>query len=209
MAPQLDASPQPSQIPSPTRPRGGMTFAQPEPTAPTDPLEDASPSPSGEPRTELPDPSEPGPTSSPGSSASPSVGSKRVLRDAVRSGVMMAGGVAHQLLARDQAAIDVELYLVDAEDAEAIGDPLANIANRRGGIGIAGNPDLADAIACLIGLALYAAKQIARLAAAREYRRSVAAGGTADKPSSQSTGDRASDEPQAAHGAPAGSPAFA
>ena len=208
MAPQLDASPQPSQIPSQTRPRGGMTFAQPDPQPETSDQPNVSPSPSGEPRTELPDSTEPGPTSSPGSSGSPSVGSKRVLRDAVRSGVMMAGGVAHQLLARDQAAIDVELYVVDAEDAEAIGDPLANIANRRGGIGIAGNPDLADAISCLIGLALYAAKQIARFAAAREYRRALSDGSVnaADGPQSP---DRASEQFKAADGAPAGSPAFA
>jgi hypothetical protein len=87
--------------------------------------------------------------------------------------VLGAGEFAHQVLARDEPAQAVELYRTDDDDAEAIGDPLANIANRHGGLGAAGNPDLGDAIAALIGLALYATKQFARWNAARALRQAA------------------------------------
>lgn len=170
------------------RPRGALTFLQPapqlEPT--TDPTSDpslpaslpsldpseGSPSPSDEPSDELRAESAGAPTSSRGSSGSAL--SKRALRDAARRAVLMAGSVAHAVLARDAAQQQVGLYLADEDDAENIGDPLASIAQRRGGIGAAGNPDVGDAIAALIGLAMYGAKQFARFAEARAYTASAA-----------------------------------
>ena len=176
-----------------TRPSGGLTFLQPttpepaspsdapspsdlpsEPSSPSDPLDDSR-SASAPLHDEPGDPSEDEPRSSTGSSTkAPSAASKRVLRDAIRESVLMAGAVAHDFLARDQAAQEAGLYLADEDDAESIGDPLANMANRRGGIGAAGNPDVADAISALIGLAFYATKQFKRARAARELRRAAA-----------------------------------
>jgi hypothetical protein len=168
------------------RPRGPLTFVQPTPTLdpsltdptslPTDPTSSSallgdSPSLSAEPTDESNDPSE-GPRASSRGSSGSTLG-KRALRDAVRVGVLAAGDFAHQVLARDEPAQVVELYRADVDDAEAIGDPLANIAQRHGGLGAAGNPDLADAIAALIGLALYATKQVTRWNAARALRRAA------------------------------------
>lgn len=186
MAPRSSVPPVDS-LSSP-RPTGGLLFRQPEApetspsdlpspsdeTSPSDPL-DASRSASEPPHDEPNAPSEGDPTSSRGSSTSrPAALSKRTLRDAVRRGVLMAGSVANGVLARDQASQQLGLYLADEDDAKAIGDPLAEIAHRRGGIGAAGNPDVADAIAALVGLALYGAKQFALFAEARMYRAQLA-----------------------------------
>lgn len=171
------------------RPSGRLTFLSPPET------DEASPSPSDLP-SDLPDTSplersrsesdelldessEPASddlTSSRGSSGS-SITSKAALRRAARKGVLLAGAGAHELLARDEAAKAVELYLADKDDSEAVGDPLANIVHRHGGLGEAGNPDFADAIAALFGLATYVFKQIsrARLAAQLRAERAAAA----------------------------------
>ena len=173
--------PTPSSQP---RPVGGIAFATPkeeeETTTPwSSGVEDGSPSLGAEPLDALQDaPSDDRRTSSKASSGSAL--SKRALRDAVRQGVLMAGSVAHQLLPRDQVEREVGLYLADEDDAEAIGDPLASIANRRGGLGAAANHEVTDAIAALIGLALYIAKQLARFTAARQLREQAAAAAPAD-----------------------------
>lgn len=198
-------SPPPANLPSPRS--GSLMFNQPDPT--NIDLPDDSLSPSAD-RLDAPsDPSEAGPRSSTGSSAkAPSTASKRALRDAVRAGVMITGSLANEFLARDQATATVGLYRTDEQDAEAIGDPIASIVNRHGGIGTAGNPDLADAIAALIGLALYARKQLSLWLTAKEHRRFLAAGGTQDAPAEDSAGDRAQDDSEAAHGAPVSSGAY-
>ncbi|OJV58104.1 MAG: hypothetical protein BGO38_07845 [Cellulomonas sp. 73-145] len=149
----------PSDLPSP--------WADQETTSSGDQL-GASPSEPGWPSDEPGEPSDGPRTSSRGSSASAL--SKRTLREAIRNGVLMAGSIAHQVLAREDAAAQVGLYLADEDDAQAIGDPVTNIVHRHGGLGAAGNPDVADAIAAMIGLALYAAKQAARFAAAHQLR---------------------------------------
>ena len=200
---QSPSSAGPQSLPqTQTKPRGALLFAQPEQEMNPYDQQDGSPSLDGATRAELPDPIEDDRSSSPGSSTRAPAGSAKVLREAVRSGVGMAGGFAHQLLARDQAAVDVGLYLVDADDAEAIGDPLAAIAQRRGGIGVAGNPDLADAIACLIGLALYATKQFVRWADAKQRRQILAQGGVPTPQTDQAAGDRPQDDFEPAVGAP-------
>lgn len=172
-------APLPSDPPAP-RPRGALTFRQPTPESTTGPttLPDDLTEPSPSPSDELPgEPSEPSAaprTSSRASSAD--VATNGALRDAIRAGIIGAGHGIHTVLARDEAARTVGLYLTDEGDAEAIGDPLASIAQRHGGIGASGNPDLGDAISALIGLATYAFKQIQRWAAAREYRQALAQG---------------------------------
>jgi hypothetical protein len=118
---------------------------------------------------EASDPSElPGATRSTGSRAgsNPLVGAG--LRDMFRNGVIIASHQAHTYLGqRTQGRADVQLYLADQQDAEAIGDPLARIAERRDGVG-AMSPDTADLMAAMMGLAGYASKQIQKTAIAQK-----------------------------------------
>lgn len=89
--------------------------------------------------------------------------SSAALRRVCRRGVIIAGGMAHQALARTQGQRAVALYEADQEDAKNIGDPLAGIAGRRGGIGgKAANPDVEDAVSALLGVANYVTKQVVR-----------------------------------------------
>lgn len=167
------------------RPSGSLTFLAPsddpttspsdplsEPTSPSDPWADGSPS--------LSDESSDEPSAESGTSRRSSTGSsgsalsKRTLRDAARAAVLGAGGIAHEFLAQQEAQQQVGLYLADEQDAEAIGDPLASIAHRHGGIGGAANPDLGDAIAAIVGLAVYVSKQLGRAREARRLRAQAA-----------------------------------
>jgi len=99
----------------------------------------------------------------------------------------MAGAVANQNLTRDELERDdVGLWIADEDDAANIGDPLANLAARRGGVaGAAANPDLGDIIAMLVGLAVYVSKQLQKLQAVRQYRRAKAAQGVHEPQDSQ------------------------
>lgn len=182
---QLPSQPQPPQPQG--RGRRALKFQSPEP-------EPSSPPPPG---VTTPPTSPSGPrASSPSETASPSDGpgldpgtegtssressarplSDKALRHAVRQGVLMAGRGAHEVLAREADDRALGLYLTDAEDAENIGDPLASLAARRGGVAGMANPDVSDAIAVLIGLAVYISKQFARWRAAREARAARAGG---------------------------------
>jgi hypothetical protein len=173
-----EPTPSPYPLPSQSRPTGALTWSQPDPS-PSDPtslpgLGDDSPSASDEQLHEPVEPSTDAPTSSRGSSANPL--SKAALRNGFRRGVLIIGDAANGLLARDEADQLAQVYVTDADDAEAIGDPLASIVQRRGGIGPAGNPDLVDALTALFGLVSYILKQLGRRKLAAEYRQRIAAG---------------------------------
>lgn len=87
--------------------------------------------------------------------------SSAALKRVFRRGVIIAGGMAHQTVARTQGQRAVGLYLTDKDDAQNIGDPLAKIAGRRGGIGgKAMNPDVEDAVTALLGVANFVTKQV-------------------------------------------------
>jgi hypothetical protein len=180
MAPRSAVPPVDQLIPP--RPTGGLTFRQPEEPADL-------PSPSDLP-TLSPDQSSPwdgddslsdeemglppddGPSGASRTSSRASSGSalsKKALREGLRTAVLSAGAAAGEYLT-DDAGRAVELWVTDEGDAAAIGDPLASILNRRGGLGDAGNPDLGDAIAAAIGLGVYAWKQLNRWGAARRVR---------------------------------------
>ena len=83
----------------------------------------------------------------------------------------IAGSMAHQYLARDDASRAVGLYLVDDETAEQIGDPLSRIAARHAGpMGAAANPDVADGIAAMLGVAKFVSITIEKSSQAAAYR---------------------------------------
>lgn len=90
-----------------------------------------------------------------------------------RNGVLLVGSRAHEWFARTEGQIRAGLYLADEEDAENIGDPLANIAARRTGIS-SDNPDVNDAIAGLIGFGNYLVKQFVRATVAARVDREAA-----------------------------------
>lgn len=180
-----------SSQPAPRRPRGAsLLFRAPaEAQSPLETPETASPAGTSSPldgpvdgspslSDELPAESGEGDleTSSRGSSASTAL-SKVALRKATRSGVLMAGSFANANLTRDELERDdVQLWVADDDDAAAIGDPIANLAARRGGLaGAAANPDLGDVIAMLVGIAVYVSKQLQKLQVVRQYRRAKAA----------------------------------
>ncbi len=68
------------------------------------------------------------------------------------------------------------MWLTDQIDAENIGDPLARIINRHNPVGdVVGDTDAGDAIAALVGLGVYAFRQLDRWRQARRLRRHQAA----------------------------------
>lgn len=186
-APSIPSAPESPSAPETTPTiTGPLTFATPSP----------SPDPSDLPEHWLSDdvsdeappaPSAASPTSSRGSSGNAL--SKAALRETVRSAVLMAGAIANQFLARQDDEREAGLYLADETDAEGIGDPLANIAHRHGGLGQAGNPDVVDAIAALIAAGSYVYKQIALARAIKINRRNVAPQEPQDGRSQDGEGD--------------------
>lgn len=189
--PPASAAPVDDQLapPSPRRPSGGLTFRQPE-TSPAEGL--TTPAPAGEGASPFDDqlagsPSgsewssdatgeddESGPTSSRSSASDPASRkpfAKRAQLLAARQAVKIAGSMAHQHLARDEAAQAVGLYLVDDETAQQIGDPLARIAARHAPIdGGAVNEDVADGIAAMLGVAKFVSLTIEKSSEAAALR---------------------------------------
>lgn len=106
-------------------------------------------------------------TSSKGSTrvGNPLVG--QALTETFRNGVIIASHQAHTLLVRTQGQLETGLYLADEDDAANIADPLARITARREGLGEV-NPDTADMLSALMGLAGYATKQINKNAVAKK-----------------------------------------
>lgn len=155
-------------IPSPS--------SSPETTSPHDPAA-SSPSASGslsEPSAGL---SDDDPTSSPESSGRPAgllagpkdIVGKQALQRTFRQGVKTTGQVGHKFLARTEGQRLARVYLADEEDAAGIGNPLANIAHRRGGVVGEMSEDANDALAAIMALGGYVAKQMAALQEASQY----------------------------------------
>lgn len=181
---------------SPRRPSGGLTFRPPgdeltdtwagEPTRttetstgegarPLDELAAGSPSAgsewSSDESSDESDPRSSGTSSADPASVRPLT--QKAQRAAARQAVKIAGSMAHQWLARDAAAQAVGLYLVDDETAEQIGDPLARIAARHAGpAGAVANPDVADGIAAMLGVAKFVSVTIEKSSEAAALRMS-------------------------------------
>lgn len=160
-----EAAPEATQDPTPSPPPPSPLFlpASP-PRLPLDQSPLSSESPDESPSHVGDDPASASPP--------PSIGKAKLreLRDVARRAVETIGGVAHQLLTReDTPERQVALYVPDAEDVEAISEPLAGLASRRLPEGPE-NPDIADLIKLGVGLLGYALKQrIKRSQVARMY----------------------------------------
>jgi hypothetical protein len=164
----LDGSPHPTAIPrqQPSRSPGVPLFSGSSPFPPEE-SRPAEESPDGGSASEADFPDESAPSPSTGTSSGTSA--TRVsnplagegLKDMLRGAVLIGGDQAHNLLARTEGQQAVELYKADEDDAKAIGDPLARIAERREGLGEV-SPDTADLLAAMVGLTRYATKQISR-----------------------------------------------
>lgn len=103
--------------------------------------------------------------------------SKHQLRLTARAGVKTATGVTHTLAAKTAEAQRLGLYLADDEDCKSIGDPLADIAYRRGDLGVDKlSPDANDLIRSMMGVANYFGKQIALLGEVRRLQAGQVAG---------------------------------
>lgn len=97
--------------------------------------------------------------------------SKHSLRLTARAAVKTATGVTHTLAAKTPEAQAAGLYIADDEDARAIGDPLADIAHRRGDLGVGNmSPDANDLLRSMMGVGNYFAKQIALLGEVRRLQ---------------------------------------
>jgi hypothetical protein len=101
---------------------------------------------------------------------------KAALRATTRKGVLIATSAVHRIAARQELERAAGLYIADEQDQELIGDPVANLLHRRGGIvGGKMSEDANDALSALMGLANYVSKQIVLTA---EIGRLQAAGAT-------------------------------
>lgn len=149
------SSPSPSLDPTPSSP---LFMPSQSPDMSTeDPGSWASPG-ADEPASE-PDPAS---SSGPRSTGKGAAARLRELRKTAAAAVATAGGIAHQLLTREGSPErEVELWVPDDDDVEAISDPLAGLASRRMPAG-AENPDITDLIRLAMGLAGYALKQRAK-----------------------------------------------
>lgn len=131
-----------------------------------------------DPESEFLDESEPRTsTGSPDGERAAPLLSKHQLRLTARAGVKTATGVTHTLAAKTAEAQHLGLYLADDEDCKAIGDPLADIAYRRGDLGVDKlSPDANDLIRSMMGVANYFGKQIAIMGEVRRRQAGQVAG---------------------------------
>ncbi len=185
----LEAASPPSRPSSPWNPFfSGATGEAPEPrtspespTAASDgPLEGSASEPDW--HSDASDLDESDPSSSTGSSGGKPLKafSKKATKLAIAQGILTGTNVLHRVAARTEGQRAVGLYIAERDDAEAIADPLADIAGRREGIAGKVSPDTADAVRAMVALANYASKQIAATIMANDVDRHVSAGGTVE-----------------------------
>jgi hypothetical protein len=187
----LDESPSGLPLPPPRSTGRSLFYRRPEePEAeeesslpPAEAAEDGDGgSDSGHPSTtetfELLDDSEPDSwTASPAGERPAQLLGKAQLRATTRTAVKVGTGVAHTVAAKTEAQQAVGLYLADDDDAKAIGDPLADIAYRRGDV-VGGklSPDANDLLRSMMGVAGYFAKQVAKIGEVRRIEAAQTAG---------------------------------
>lgn len=188
-----DVAPPGVAPPSPRQPLGGLTFRGPEETwteeettageeeSPNDPLAGSPSAPEWSSDESAEDDDSGRSSSSTSSGEAPPALSKKMQRLAARQAVLVASGMVHRVAVRSEEQARAGMYLADEEDAERIADPLARIAGRRvGSSGAMANPDVADLMASMMGVAGYVSKQIAIAKAISDQRLTEAAGNPQD-----------------------------
>lgn len=106
--------------------------------------------------------------------APPSPISRKALRQSARDTVQGLSQIASDNLTRDELEAASGLWVASDDHAKLIGDPAANIVARRlSAAGVAGSPDVADALAMLAGLCVYALHQLALRGAIRRHRAKI------------------------------------
>lgn len=176
----LQPDPSPGQRSPWPRPRLGEMFfreeAETDLNPSTEPLSgDASDSAGGEPIDLDESPEAIGQPASSGSA--PQLVSKAQLKETFRAGVAISTTTAHKMAARTPGQQHVGLYLADEEDCKGIGDPLAEIAHRRGGLaGGQLSPDTNNLLQAVMAIAGYVAKQVRGVQDARTIDGQIRAG---------------------------------
>ena len=181
-SPQPDPSPLPQPRNRPTSLFYSPAEDQEEESLPGTGEDGDAGSSTGDPWTEqpsgdLPDSEPDSWTASPAGDKPAALLSKAQMRATARTAVTVGTGMAHTVAAKTPAQKQLGLYLADDEDARAIGDPLADIAYRRGDI-VGGklSPDANDLLRSMMGVAGYFAKQVAKIGEVRRLEAGQAAG---------------------------------
>jgi hypothetical protein len=111
-----------------------------------------------------------GTSSSPSAERTLSPTDKKALRKAIAAGAEAVGFGLHTVVAHPIER-DFDLYLLDADDADGIAAPSANLLVRHGVV--SSNADIADLIALFVAFASYVSKQLVRRRDARRYAESL------------------------------------
>lgn len=96
---------------------------------------------------------------------------KEAVSEAVATGLKIGTGVASERFAPPEAP---EMFELLPEDEQRLVPPLAGLASRRVPETMAGSPDLTDAIAGAMALALYVGRQLETWRAVRRFRKAQA-----------------------------------
>jgi CO/xanthine dehydrogenase Mo-binding subunit len=97
--------------------------------------------------------------------------SRATIREAIAAAVRAATSFLNEHATRDELERNEGVWLADDQDVDGVADPVSGIVARRGGLGAAASPDVADAIVGLIAFATYVAKQLALRSRLRRIRR--------------------------------------
>jgi hypothetical protein len=110
------------------------------------------------------------------STSKPAPISRKRLRQGIADSLQGASQLANTNLSRDELEEQAGLYLMSDDQAKLIGDPAGNMAARRmAAAGLAGSPDVMDAIQIVAGFAAYVVQQLVLRGAIRRHRRQLAA----------------------------------
>jgi hypothetical protein len=100
---------------------------------------------------------------------------KAVVRDTLRDLVLLASDFLHNALAHQPEEKAAELWIASEDEQAGIGDPFADIAERRFGMATLNNPDVADLIEASIAIGRYAARHLKTAYMIRRARKKLAA----------------------------------
>lgn len=101
---------------------------------------------------------------------------KDVLKDTFRDLILIGSDFLHGALTKPESPErDADLWLASDAEQAGIGDPIAEITERRFGIAQINNPDVADLIEAGVALTRYAARHLKIAWSIRRARRKLTA----------------------------------